>query len=209
MKTLLPVSIFSLPAVLVALLPGFHEFLCFDRAALLEGQIWRLWTGHWVHFSHSHLWWNMAAMVCAATWLERVQPGRLLRFSAIAAPLLSLGLAVIETDMAIYGGLSGVGTGVIALLGFSLISSQKSVSDHRVGIGVLVLVIAKLSHDTISTSALLSNFDNPEIQTAPTAHLLGALLALGYHLLIPPQRSANNGSMTALMSSTSSGSIAR
>ncbi|GAB5559268.1 MAG: hypothetical protein SynsKO_09150 [Synoicihabitans sp.] len=190
MKPWLSVSVFSLPALLVSLWPNCHGFLCFDRSAILQGQLWRLWTGHWVHFSSSHLWWNMAAMVVAAAWLEASRPGLLLRFTAVAAPLLSLGLLGFETNMTIYGGLSGVGTGVITLLGIRLIQSPRS--DRHIGFGVLGLVIAKLSHDAWSQTSLLSEFGSAHIHSSLSAHVMGAGLALSFHAVGLYRRSTSN-----------------
>ena len=178
MKTFVSVSIFSLPAILISFLPELHEILRFDRAALGQGQLWRLWTGHWVHLSHSHLGWNLTAMVLAATWLELIRPNSLLRFAAVAAPLLSLGLLALDANLAFYGGLSGVGTGVITLLGLILIKSRPT--DRWMGIALLSLVAFKLAHDALTGTAMLSEFANKDIQTTPLAHALGSLLAVGY-----------------------------
>ena len=207
MKTIGPLAIFSLPAVVVSLLPQFHEILCLDRTSILRGQLWRLWSGHWVHFSNSHLWWNLAAVICAAAWLEGRRPGLLLRFTALAAPLLSLGLLALDSQLAIYGGLSGIGTGVVTLLGYVLVQSRRS--DRWTGFVVLALIATKLGHDSLTGAALLSEFSNSAVQTTPIAHALGAALALLFGATVSRQRSASNGSMPALINSTSSGSIAR
>ena len=71
--------LFGLPASLLWLVPGTTAPLLYERAALLDGAWWRLWTGHWVHFSMSHLAWNVAVLLGAGAWLERLQPGLLFR----------------------------------------------------------------------------------------------------------------------------------
>ena len=43
-------------AFAIHLAPGFFRaWLVYDRTALVHGELWRLWTGHLVHFSNSHL----------------------------------------------------------------------------------------------------------------------------------------------------------
>lgn len=207
MAVRIPILIFGILPALLAAVPQFHEALLFDRAALAEGQLWRLWTGHWIHFSSSHLFWNVAALVISGAWLEAVRPGWMLRYTALAAPLISIGLLVFEPNMTNYGGLSGLGTGIVAQLGFCLVINREN--DRWAGIGILVLVAIKLWHDSAQGTALLSNFASTEIVMAPTSHLIGALLALVIFAVKWLQRSAKIGSTAALISSTNSGSMAR
>lgn len=77
-----------------------------DRAAILDGEIWRLWSGQFCHWSLFHLLGNLAALVALGvligpavrTWLALLP---------LAAPVLSLGLfAVAQLER--YRGLSGL-----------------------------------------------------------------------------------------------------
>jgi len=170
------VFIFGILSILLAALPHYHNALLFDRTAILGGQFWRLWTGHWIHFSPSHLLWNVVALSFTGAWLEARQPGLLLRYTAVAAPAISVGLLVLEPHLITYGGLSGLGTGMVALLGITLCRSRGF--DRTIGVSTLVLLTAKLLHDLIPGTALLSRFDLPAVQASTTAHLLGTLLAV-------------------------------
>ena len=49
-------------ALAVYLLPGVGEALVYDRSAILTGELWRLVTGHWVHFSASHLFYDVTVL---------------------------------------------------------------------------------------------------------------------------------------------------
>lgn len=207
MAVRIPILIFGILPALLAAVPQFHEALLFDRDAIASGQLWRLWTGHWIHFSNSHLLWNVAALVIVGTWLEAVRPGRLLRYTALAAPLISIGLLVFDPLLASYGGLSGLGTGIVAQLGFCLVKNREN--DRWAGIGILGLIAIKLWHDSAQGTALLSNFGSTEIVMAPTSHLIGALLALVIFVVKWFQRSGKIGSKAVLISSTNSGSMVR
>lgn len=184
MAARIAICLFGIPALFLAVFPQLAPSFVFDRHAIAGGELWRLWTGHWVHFSSSHLWWNLAALIPIGTWLETERPGRLLRFSIIAAPLLSLGLFFIEPNLLTYGGLSGLGTGVVTLLGLTLCQNHGKTTPT--GAIILTLVTLKLGHDIASGTAMLSNFGKPEIRPASIAHLLGAFLAL---VSSPPRRS--------------------
>lgn len=172
----LPVVVFGILPILLAALPQCHDTLLFDRTAILGGQFWRLWTGHWIHFSPSHLFWNVAALSFTGAWLEARHPGLPLRYAAFAAPLISIGLLVLEPNMITYGGLSGLGTGIVALLGISLCRSPGF--DRISGISILVLLGLKLSHDFLHSTPLLSDFESATIQASTTAHIFGASFAL-------------------------------
>ncbi len=117
MKSVRPVLLLAVvPAILLQLAPATHSALLYDRAAILRGEWWRLWTGHWVHFTASHLIWNLLVLAGAGWWLERVRPGSLLRYLAVAAPVLGLSFLAGAPDMSTYGGLSGLGLFPLALL---------------------------------------------------------------------------------------------
>lgn len=168
--------LFALPSLLVALLPGWPEALVLDRAALASGQWWRLWTGHWVHFSPSHLAWNLAVMIVAGALLERARPGRLLRFTLLAAPLISAAVLIGEPQLAAYGGLSGLATGVAALL--ALTELERSPRDPTCWIGLLMLIAVKSGFDAVSHRPLFGHFAASGIQISPTAHLAGLCTAV-------------------------------
>lgn len=182
MKALRPaLLLFALPAGLLGLAP---EAFLYDRTAILRGEWWRLWTGHWVHFSASHLAWNLVVLLGAGAWLERLNPGRLIRYTFVGAPLISLGLLVLGPAMQVYGGLSGLATGVIVLLAFTQLAAHRP--DRSRWIAVLALVVLKIAYDAGHAAPLLSRFDSPALQPSALAHILGAALALPVFLSRQP-----------------------
>jgi rhomboid family GlyGly-CTERM serine protease len=168
--------LFALPAMALGLVPG--GFL-YDRAAILRGEWWRLWTGHWVHFSGSHLIWNLVVLVGAGTWLERLRPGLLIRYALAAAPMISLGLLAFSPAMGAYGGLSGLATGVVVLLALAQI--EKHPAERGWWLALLALTAGKIAIDAVAGTSRFSRFDFPHIQLSALAHGLGAALALAAH----------------------------
>lgn len=192
MKTLrLPLLLFALPALLIAARPEFAHILVCRRDALAQGEFWRLWSGHWVHFSPSHLGWNLAVVLVAGTGLEGVRRNGLLRFTLLAPPLLSLLLCWLDPRMHTYGGLSGLATGVVVLLGLQL---RSTCTDPWLGFALLLLVAVKLGYEAVPSMSLFVEFSSPGVHSAPLAHAGGAALALLHHFglrFIPLRKSSS------------------
>lgn len=173
----MPAESLSSLAVLVTLLTGANllpgEIVQFDRTAISSGELWRLWTGQFCHWSVPHLVGNLAGLAAlgmiAGRGLWRWLVGLLL-----AAPLLSLLLLGLVPDLQYYRGLSG-------LLAVLVIGT--AVEGGRSG-GIIALAwAAKLLFDAVSGahSPLLPD----GIATAWQAHWagmgLGIMMATYFH----------------------------
>ena len=181
MKTVRPpLLLFAVPAVLITLLPATHGALLYDRSAILRGEWWRLWTGHWVHFSASHLFWNLLVALAAGTWLESLQPGRLWRYLLVAAPMVSGMLLGWEPAMQTYGGLSGLATGGVVLLALEQISGRDA--GRHWWWGLLVLIAAKIAFEIGAPAALFSRFADATLRPSAWAHAAGAATSVAFFL---------------------------
>ncbi len=154
-------------------------------AALREP--WRFWSAAWVHLSGAHLAANLAgtALVAALGVAARL-PLRAATAWALAWPLTHASL-LLRTDIAHYGGLSGVLHAGVGVAAFVLVTRERgrrrTVAALLLGgLGIKVLVEAPWSPH-LPYSALLG------ITTVPFAHAAGAvagvacawLLAVGSH----------------------------
>ncbi|MES1195254.1 MAG: hypothetical protein ABUL65_05115, partial [Opitutus sp.] len=111
---------------------------------------------------------------------EHLRPGWFLRYTLVGAPLISLGLLVGEPAMQVYGGLSGLATGIVVLLALMQVSRP---GPERVGwAGALVLVAVKATFDASHAQALFAQFDSPAIRPSVLAHAAGAGTALVFFL---------------------------
>jgi membrane associated rhomboid family serine protease len=91
------------PAWLVAILPAALLILAlllpdaaqawaeYDRAALIRGEWWRLWTAHWVHADAGHALGGAGAWLCLAR-LSRSPVRMTAALTLVIAPLLSAAL---------------------------------------------------------------------------------------------------------------------
>lgn len=184
MKSLrIPLLFFVLPAGLAWSIPASPGLLLYERTAMLQGEWWRLWTGHWVHFSGSHLVWNLVVLLVAGAWLERRHHGLLFVFTLISAPLISLTLLFGEPAMQTYGGLSGIATGVVVLLAFTGLGRHGR--DCAWWWALLLLVAAKLAFDATQTSTLFAGFGAQAVRSSVLAHAAGAAAALALFFARP------------------------
>lgn len=162
--------------------PGLADRLIYDRADIFAGQVWRMWTGHLVHFNPSHLLWDLAVFLPAGAWLERTSP-RLARWFYVLTPLaISAMLLLGEPTLGFYAGLSGLATGVLVLL--ALVQLRRDTAGPRwFWPGVLLLVAAKIVTELWTHAPLAARFDCG-VRTVPLAHIGGIACALVAALLV-------------------------
>jgi rhomboid family GlyGly-CTERM serine protease len=156
--------------------PWLAGGLIYERANILAGQAWRLWTGHLVHYTPNHLLWDLAVFLPAGVWLEWITP-RGARWFYLLAPLaISLLLILGEPTLDRYAGLSGVATGLLVLL--ALVQLRRDANEPPwFWLGVLALVAVKIIVETVAHAPLVVRFD-AGVRTVPLAHVGGVLCAL-------------------------------
>ena len=94
--------------------------LAFDRAAVLEGEYWRLATSHLTHLDTKHALMNAVGVGLLATILmEFVNLPTLVASSAILAGAISLASVLLFVEVG-YAGFSGVLHGLAAMAVFTL-----------------------------------------------------------------------------------------
>src|SRR5580692_5128194 len=103
-------------ALLVAVFPGWASWLVYDRAAICSGEIWRMFTGHWIHFSSSHLVYDLLALGVAGWIIEAKGLPHFAPLCLIAPWLISAALLVLEPHLEVFGGLSALATTAIVYL---------------------------------------------------------------------------------------------
>ncbi|MCD4727486.1 MAG: rhombosortase [Pirellulales bacterium] len=156
------------------------DYLQFDRAAILHGQIWRLLTGNLVHWSLEHFLLDVGVFLAIGLMYE---PARRRQYPwLLLAAALSVGLSVLSflPEMSIYRGLSGVDSGqfVLALA----VEFQLARTERRrwlwlapvLGIFTLKIVSETVSGQMFFGTESLGNIGLP----TPLAHAAGATAVL-------------------------------
>ena len=135
-------------------------------AAALEGEPWRLWTGHLAHWGTGHLTANVVAMLPPLLLLRRGESLRIALLLFLAAPLLSL--AILGAGFDPYRGASGLVIGFWCAAAMMLAARREPVP----ALALLTLVAAKLALEA-STFSLWSH---EGFIVAPIAHQAGAVV---------------------------------
>ena len=167
---LIPALIVLACSFLIAISPKAQRLCIYDRHAILQGDLWRVYTGHFVHFSMSHLLYDASALFVAVVLLEKWRvPGR--NVFLVSAPLaISLAMMLFEPNLEFYGGLSGVGMGAVTLM-----SLHGLISGASRWPAVLALAVVTLKCATPGLQ--LATFDDRSIRVAGISHIAGTLFA--------------------------------
>lgn len=149
----------------------YFDLLVFDKAAITQGEYWRLLSGHFTHSSFSHAFWDIIAFSASLVWLATYSTRALI--SAVIAGVLLVNILLLSTWSPInyYCGLSGI-------LFSPLISAAYFHAKHHkniIGVMPLLLIGIKLIADLITQETV---FVNTQWQAYPESHLMGAVAGL-------------------------------
>ncbi|WBR99930.1 rhombosortase [Pseudoduganella sp. SL102] len=147
--------------------------LAWERAAILHGEAWRLWTGHLVHYSLSHAAADALALLAAGLLAESMLGAR--RFAIIlatGAAWISIGLLAFAPALIEYRGVSGLAMLVAALAGV-LAWPDRPALRWPVACAAAVLV-AKIVWEASAPAATVAGLP-AGVAVAWQAHWLGLL----------------------------------
>jgi rhomboid family GlyGly-CTERM serine protease len=152
--------------------PPYADSLAFDRQAILAGEVWRLWTGHWVHFSHQQLLLDVSTLLLAGAIAQReFGPRFITEILVFGMPALSIGLLLVAPELVYYRGVSGVVMMLAFVAGAALWSRRPGLRAILVMLGLVVAVKAVM--DAAGLVPDLSGLPTG-VQVAWQAHVLGA-----------------------------------
>lgn len=166
-----PVIALTLIMMLIQLIGP--EYFRYEPRLILDFEIWRLLTGHWVHANWTHYLMNMAGfMLCLAltgvTWTLWQWCWRIMVLSGG----ISVGLYFDQVDINWYVGFSGVLFGLYILTAYASLSEQRNMS-----VILLVFIALKISLEQWSSVTITSS-DLIGIPVMVDAHLYGVLCAV-------------------------------
>jgi len=165
----------ALAALAIRVAPNTSHFLILKPQQVFSGQLWRLWTGHLVHFGSSHLFWNLAVFVVTGAWAETLAPRRTRFFLLLAPPFISIVLLVFAPGLLMYGGLSGIAVGTFVLLAWLRLGSEKS--SRWFWRAALALLAAKIVIESFLSGPIFARISGQGIHDVPLAHIAGAVAA--------------------------------
>lgn len=145
-----------------------REWLRYERAAVFQGQYWRLLTGHLVHGSVQHLLLNGVGLgLIAALFPREYSPRSWLLILGSSVVTIDLGFVLLEPQLQWYVGFSGVLHGALAAgaLGWWRHESR------RLALALTAVLVGKLAWEQWH-GALPFSGDMPVVVDA---HLYGAI----------------------------------
>lgn len=166
-------SVVVLVCAVLAAAPETGLF-AYDRSAILAGQIWRLWTGHWVHFSNQQFLMDVSTLFVVGLLAEREFGARLTALVLwLGMPVISLGLLLLVPDLHEYRGASAL---AVLLAWFAGSALWPRLSKLRLGLAMLGLVwTVKTVLEAAGWSSDIASLP-ADVRVVWQAHGLGAVL---------------------------------
>ena len=162
--------------VVTALFPGWSAWLVYDRPAILSGEIWRIFTGHWVHFSTSHLVCDLLALGVAG-WIIETQKLPHFGWLCLLAPwLISAALLLFEPQMKLFGGLSALATTAIVYL--ALCGLHDAAPWRWICLAALLGFAGKIIFEMTTGRMMFATTGEVPMTVSVTSHIAGAVIAL-------------------------------
>jgi rhomboid family GlyGly-CTERM serine protease len=165
----------------VSLLPDSGAGLAYQRDSIAAGELWRLVTGHFVHWSHGHLLWDVGTFLVLGAACELRSRKRLLVCLVASAIAIPGAIWLLLPELELYAGLSGIDSALFALLGAELVREHSKKGSPAATAIALVLGLGfalKIGFEMTNGATVFVGDLAPGIVPVPLAHLAGALVGL-------------------------------
>jgi len=169
-----PMLVVVVPCVLLALGgDAWRDALRFDRAAILHGAWWRLFTGNFVHLGWGHLGEDLAGYILLWLLFEDVLPGwRSPALIAVGALGVGIGLLIGDPGLQWYVGISGALNTLWAVGAMRLMRRRDGIG-WLLGVFLLGKLIYEQWHGPLPLSESVTGGD-----VVVDAHLYGAFVGV-------------------------------
>jgi len=159
-------------------LPLLQALLIYDRAAIDEGEIWRLITGNLVHFSPSHFLYDVVALFVAGALMEIRGYRHFAILCLVSAAMIGATVYVGSPELSVFGGLSGI---VMAAFTYACLEGlEETGAWRRLCWVALIFLVIKMSIEMALGSSFesLAEGESPSFVAVPSTHVAGAVTAL-------------------------------
>jgi rhomboid family GlyGly-CTERM serine protease len=160
--------------------PTAADALIYDRQAVAAGELWRLLTAHWVHFSDAHLLSNLAVLAVTGWLIEAQGRGDAVRLFAVAGFSIGIALFVAQPELRIFGGASGVAYAFVTYLG--LRGLRDAGRWRRLCAALLAVAGAKLLAEQVWGWSLVARDPDAAFVAVPLSHAAGIAAGTGLWL---------------------------
>ena len=167
-------------SVLSFVFPAIASVLIFDRNAVAQGEVWRFFSCHLVHFTETHLAYNLLAFGVAGWIIERRSYFHFVSLNVLMGLAISISLFILKPAMIYYGGLSGMACGSIfywALLGAEEPGPLKTICKL-----MIFFLPVKITMEIFNNASILPYSGQPEFVPMPASHIAGTAVALLFYI---------------------------
>jgi rhomboid family GlyGly-CTERM serine protease len=189
----------SILACMATVWPGGLEHLRYDRIGLAHGEVWRIFSAHFVHLNLFHLFLNLCGLVliCELQWgTMPLRHG----FGLMVTSAAAIGMALwwLQPELEWYAGLSGVLHGLWAgcacyglrsapdALSQPLANWRRMLMSRPLHLAGLILIALKLGLESLyGPSGNTEQIIGGSVVTS--AHLYGAVAGFVYVLFLRPK----------------------
>lgn len=173
-------------------MPGIcADLLAYKRDAIMSGEWWRLWGGHFVHFTPMHAFVNGTLLLLLSVLLGRAYSWKLVgALFLFGPPVISFALLYLVPEMDIYRGASA-----LAALFLTISIGHAFGRAHRITVFLLyTLIIVWLAKLLIEIAGGIS-FSNlpPTVHVAWQAHVAGILAGVAFSIGLRRQSLRSEG----------------
>jgi rhomboid family GlyGly-CTERM serine protease len=162
-------------AAAALLAPGLTGALEYSRDQVEAGEVWRLMTGQFVHWTVRMALLDLGAVLLLCYALERRSLATAAAVVATALVAVASGFHFLMADVDRYRGASGLASALFAALALELARRSPSGAVRVVSILALFCFGLKLALEASTGLALAAGPLPPGVRSAPLIHALGAV----------------------------------
>jgi len=163
-------------------LPLLQTALVYNRAAVADGEFWRLVTGNLVHLSMPHFLIDVTALLVAGALIEMHRYRHFAMLCLVSGALIGVTLYFAMPEIVVFGGLSGVVTAAVAYL--CLHGTRQGGAWKWLCLLVLACLVAKLGVEMALGFSLTVGAGTQTFVPVPVSHAVGAVTALLMFVLV-------------------------
>lgn len=165
-----------LPAVAILAWPSLACVLEYDRSAIANGELWRIATCQWTHWSLNHFLWDALVFLSLGTLCERCSRRGFAVCIVASAVLIPLAVWLWLPDMLQFRGLSGIDSALFVLLTVQL-AGTKGRSMATLAICLLGAFVLKTCFEVAFNDTIFVDSHGAFVPV-PLAHAVGGAVGL-------------------------------
>ena len=143
-----------------------------------------MFTGHWVHFSTSHLVYDSLALGIAGWIIETQKLPNFGRICLVTPWLISGVLLLVDPEMKWFGGLSALAMTAVVYL--ALCGLKEAAPWRWICLVALVGIAGKIIFEITTGHMMFATTKNHPVAVAVTSHIAGAIIALAWYVRTIP-----------------------